>query len=83
MRIGFVERRERSRSQLSPSQAMIASRFVWLPSMTMCSGRPWRYSAFFKKRFAARRSRCSLNQNSTESPTLSMARNRHFLSLGS
>ena len=42
MRIGFEERRERSRSRLSPSQAMMASRLVWLPSMTIRSGRPWR-----------------------------------------
>jgi len=40
--IGFKERRERSRSRLSPSQAMIASRLVWLPSMTMRgAGKRW------------------------------------------
>lgn len=40
MRIGFSSRCDWSRSRLSPSQAIIASRFVWLPSMTMRSDRP-------------------------------------------
>lgn len=51
----------------------MASRLVSLPSMTMRSGRPWRANAFVKKRLAAGKSRYSLNQNSTVSPTLSMA----------
>jgi len=36
------ERRDRSSRRLSPSQEMIASLFVWLPSMIMRSGRTWR-----------------------------------------
>ena len=33
-------------------------RLVWLPSMMIQSGRPWRSRALLKKRFAADRSRC-------------------------
>jgi hypothetical protein len=56
------------------SQEMIASRLVWLPSITMRSGRPCRAKAFLKKRLATERSRCSLSQNSTVSPLLSTVR---------
>lgn len=49
-------------------------RLSWLPSMTMLSGLPWRSKALRRKRFVAGRSRYSLNQNSTVSPTVSMAR---------
>jgi hypothetical protein len=52
----------------------MASRFVWLPSMTIRWGRPWRLSALRRNRLAAVRLRRSLNQNSTVSPLLSIAR---------
>jgi hypothetical protein len=73
MRIGFSFRLERSPSRSAASQDKIASRLVWLPSMTIRSGRPWRLSALRKNRLAAVRFRRSLNQNSTVSPLLSMA----------
>jgi transposase InsO family protein len=41
---------------------MIASRLVWLPSVTTRSNLPCRLSAFRRTRFAAARLRRSLNQ---------------------
>lgn len=37
--IGFSQRRERSSNRFAASQEVMASRLVWLPSMTMGSGR--------------------------------------------
>jgi hypothetical protein len=43
----------------------MASRLVWLPSMTSLSGRPCHLSALRRSHVAAVRLRRSLNQNST------------------
>jgi hypothetical protein len=74
MRIGFSFRLERSPSRSAASQDTIASRLVWLPSMTIRSGRPCRFRALRRKRFTAAKLRRSLNQNSTVSLLLSIAR---------
>jgi hypothetical protein len=46
--------------------------------MTIHSGRPRRLSALRRKRWAAVRFRRPLNQNSTVSPLLSMARHKYI-----
>ena len=64
----FSLRLDPSGSRLFASQARIASRLVWLPSITIRSRQPCRLSALLRKRLAAAKFRRSLNQNSTESP---------------